>query len=65
MAVEIRSDDKRTINLVGELSDMETLLIVAAERAFMRTLVRLNLSVNMYIYVFKICFQTYIVVCKK
>lgn len=65
MAVEIRSDDKRTINLVGELSDMETLLTVAAERAFMRTLVRLNLSVNMYIYVFKICFQTYIVVCKK
>lgn len=65
MAVEIRSDDKRTINLVGELSDMETLLTVAAERAFMRTLVRLNLSVNMYIYVFKIYFQTYIVVCKK
>lgn len=38
MAVEIRSNDKRTTNLVGELSDMETLLTVAAERAFMRTL---------------------------
>ena len=44
MAVEIRGNDKRTTNLVGELSDMETLLTVAAERAFMRTLVRLNLS---------------------
>lgn len=38
MAVEIRSNDKRTTNLVGELSDIETLLTVAAERAFMRTL---------------------------
>jgi len=38
MAVEIRSDDKRTTHLLGELSDMKTLLTVAAERAFMRTL---------------------------
>lgn len=59
MAVEIRSNDKRTTNLVGELSDMETLLTVAAERAFMRTLVRINFSVNLgNIFFFQICFQT-------
>lgn len=38
MAVEVRSDDKYTSNLLGQLSDIPSLLICLAERTFMRVL---------------------------
>lgn len=47
MAVEVRSDDKYTSNLLGQLSDIPSLLICLAERTFMRVLVRI-LKIQLY-----------------
>lgn len=38
MAIEIRDDDVMMMKKLGEITDMKTLLTVATERAFMRTL---------------------------
>jgi len=38
MAVEIREDDEFMMKVLGEITDMKTLLTVSAERAFMRKL---------------------------
>ena len=38
MAIEIRDDDVMMMKKLGEISDIKTLLTVATERAFMRTL---------------------------
>ena len=38
MAVEIRDDDQFMMKVLGEITDMKTMLTVIAERAFMRKL---------------------------
>ncbi|XP_047130126.1 porphobilinogen deaminase isoform X1 [Hydra vulgaris] len=38
ITVEVRNDDKYTISILAQLTDMETLLACVAERSFMRTL---------------------------
>ena len=51
MAVEARADDTSTISLLEELTDMETLLSCAAERAFMRKLVIILLCTKISFFV--------------
>ena len=46
MAVEIRADDSKTLELLSCIHDQDTALSCIAERAFLKTLVSYFLTVN-------------------